>query len=182
MASSTQNVCRVSARTSSDTPTSGINQRSSFCFTKLKHTGSIPSESKPHFSNYRTHKKVKSFIEWLLLGCSKIGEKSVPSLHLCRYITQMVYATIPLAVRSKPMPHHRVDLAERLHDIADEIWEERNWIPRDRALWKDLNNIAVELHRIAAEAGQEILLRPLGTAPPIEDVMHVVRARSQQRN
>jgi hypothetical protein len=77
------------------------------------------------------------------------------------------------------MPHHRrVDLAERLHDIADEIWEERNWIPRDRPLWKDLNNIAVELHRIAADTGQEILLRPLGTAPPIEKVLRFVRPGS----
>jgi hypothetical protein len=91
----------------------------------------------------------------------------------------MVYATIPLAIRSTSMPQHRrVDLAERLHDIADEIWEERNWIPRDRPLWKDLNNLAVELHRIAAEAGQEILLRPLGTAPPIENVLRFVRPGS----
>jgi hypothetical protein len=48
------------------------------------------------------------------------------------------------------IPRSQMDLVQRLHDIADEIWEERNWIPRDRPLWVRLNDMAGALHQLAA--------------------------------
>ncbi len=76
------------------------------------------------------------------------------------------------------IPRGQIELAQRLHEIADQIWEERNWVPRDRPLWKDLNNVAVELHRIAAETARESRVKPLGTALPIESVLRFVRPGS----
>jgi hypothetical protein len=72
----------------------------------------------------------------------------------------------------------QVDLAQRLHDIADEIWEERNWIPRDRPLWVRLNDMAGELHRLATDAAQEIGLPSLATARSTENVLRFFRPGS----
>jgi hypothetical protein len=74
------------------------------------------------------------------------------------------------------IPRSQMDLAQKLHDIADEIWEERNWIPRDRSLWNDLNNMATELHRLAANTAQEF--PSLGPARSIENVLRSGRSES----
>jgi hypothetical protein len=71
-----------------------------------------------------------------------------------------------------------MDLAQRLHDIADEIWEERKWIPRDLPLWVRLNEMAGELHRLAAETAQEIGFSSLVTARSIENVLRFGRPES----
>jgi hypothetical protein len=48
-----------------------------------------------------------------------------------------------------------IDQAQRLHDIADQIWNERNWTPRDTPLWEILNEMATALHDAAAEIAKE---------------------------
>jgi hypothetical protein len=45
--------------------------------------------------------------------------------------------------------------AQRLHDIADRIWSERNWTPRGTPLWETLNEMATALHDAAAETAKE---------------------------
>jgi hypothetical protein len=48
-----------------------------------------------------------------------------------------------------------VDQAQRLHDIADQIWAERKRTPRDSPLWGILNEMATMLHNAAAETAKE---------------------------
>jgi hypothetical protein len=48
-----------------------------------------------------------------------------------------------------------MDQGQRLHDIADQIWNERNWTPRDTPLWATLNEMATTLHNAAAETAKE---------------------------
>ena len=72
-------------------------------------------------------------------------------------------------------PRNVFDLAQRLHEIADEIWEERNWLPRDKPLWGRLNDMAGDLHRLAADTAQEIRFPSLITARSIENVLRFVR-------
>jgi hypothetical protein len=76
------------------------------------------------------------------------------------------------------IPRSQMDVARRLHDIADEIWEERNWIPRDRPLWVRLNDLAGELHRLAEDTAQEIGFPSLVTARSIEKVLRSGRSES----
>ena len=76
------------------------------------------------------------------------------------------------------IPRSQMDLAQKLHDIADEIWEERNWIPRDRPLWNELNNMATELHRLAEATAQEIAFPSLVTARSIKNVLRSGRSES----
>lgn len=76
------------------------------------------------------------------------------------------------------IPRSQMDLAQKLHDIADEIWEERNWIPRDRPLWNELNNMATELHRLAEATAHEIGFPSLVTARSIENVSRSRRSES----
>jgi hypothetical protein len=73
------------------------------------------------------------------------------------------------------IPRNRFDLAQRLHEIADEIWEERNWLSRDEPLWVRLNDMAGDLHRLAADTAQEIAFPSLATARSIENVLRFVR-------
>jgi hypothetical protein len=90
-----------------------------------------------------------------------------------------------LAFRAKsgvrPMQHiprSQMDLAKKLHDIADEIWEERNWIPRDRPLWNELNNMATELHRLAEATAQGIGFHSLVTVSSVKNVLGSGRSES----
>ena len=48
-----------------------------------------------------------------------------------------------------------MDQAQRLHDIADQIWIERKRTPRDTPLWVTLNEIASTLHIAASETAKE---------------------------
>jgi hypothetical protein len=48
-----------------------------------------------------------------------------------------------------------VDQAQRLHDIADQIWTERKRTPRDTPLWGILNEMATMLHNVANETAKE---------------------------
>jgi len=76
------------------------------------------------------------------------------------------------------VPRTEIDLAQRLHDIADEIWEERNWLPRDLPLWARLNDMAGELHRLAADTTREMGFSSLTTAGSIENILRFVRPES----
>jgi hypothetical protein len=76
------------------------------------------------------------------------------------------------------IPRSQMDLSQRLHDIADEIWEERNWIPRDRPLWLRLNDMAGELHRLATETAQESGFRSLAAGRSLENALRLVRPES----
>jgi hypothetical protein len=49
----------------------------------------------------------------------------------------------------------RSDQAQRLHDIADQVWAERKRTPRDTPLWETLNEMATMLHKAAAETAKE---------------------------
>jgi uncharacterized alpha-E superfamily protein len=48
-----------------------------------------------------------------------------------------------------------MDQAQRLHDIADQVWAERKRTPRDTPLWETLNEMATMLHKAAAETAKE---------------------------
>jgi hypothetical protein len=76
------------------------------------------------------------------------------------------------------IPRSQMDLVQKLHDIANEIWEERNWIPRDRPLWVRLNDMAGELHRLAEDTAQEIGFPSLVTARSIQNVLPSGRSES----
>ena len=54
-----------------------------------------------------------------------------------------------------PITSRSMDQAQRLHDIADQIWTERNRTPRDTPLWGILNEMATTLHDAAAEIAKE---------------------------
>jgi hypothetical protein len=54
-----------------------------------------------------------------------------------------------------PITSRSMDQAQRLHFIADQIWDERNWTPRDTLLWATLNEMATTLHDAAAEIAKE---------------------------
>jgi hypothetical protein len=117
------------------------------------------------------------FLRAIALGKNLAGRPT--SLSIYKQVGFMLASRAKSGVRPmQHIPRSQMDLAQKLHDIADEIWEERNWIPRDRPLWNELNNMATELHRLAEATAHEIGFPSLVTARSIENVSRSRRSES----
>jgi hypothetical protein len=69
-----------------------------------------------------------------------------PAIDACGSVTAQQWSNTVQAITS------RSDQAQRLHDIADQVWAERKRTPRDTPLWETLNELATMLHKAAKTA------------------------------
>jgi hypothetical protein len=60
----------------------------------------------------------------------------------CGSVTAQQWSNTVQAITSRSM-----DQAQRLHDIADQIWTERKRTPRDTPLWGTLNEMVDQNYR-----------------------------------
>jgi hypothetical protein len=74
-------------------------------------------------------------------------------------VTAQQWSNTVQAITSRSM-----DQAQRLHDIADQVWAERKRTPRDTPLWETLNELASMLHKAAETAKETQILMALSTS------------------
>jgi hypothetical protein len=87
-----------------------------------------------------------------------------PAIDACGSVTAQQWSNTVQAITSRSM-----DQAQRLHDIADQVWAERKRTPRDTPLWETLNELATMLHK-AAETAKETQI-PMALSTSLKSVL-----------